>query len=122
MFDPAPQTITPAEQVDPVTDLLIKAKAVIDTPDKWFSGEQNTLSITPRRCAMMAIWRCQGVVKPSVVNAAIDRLVMALPPKFRTHYMASGPDHGTCVVVYNDSASTTHADIMALYDRAIADR
>jgi hypothetical protein len=42
------------------------------------------------------------------VRAVAEALVSALPPD------------QTSVVVFNDAPTTTHADILALYDRAIA--
>lgn len=97
-----------------LTDLMA-ARDLIDTPEKWTKG------IDQRGCAMCAIWAVSTVTNPDARSyaprwdAACKALVGALPKNF-TGY---GPI-GHPVVAFNDADDTTHADIMALYDRAIA--
>lgn len=80
-------------------DDLIAAKALIDTPEKW----------TEYYDVHDAIW---SVVKAGPDHNArllrcIDALAEFLPPRFKH------PGR------YGQHRTTTHADIMALFDRAI---
>lgn len=93
-------------------DDLIAAKALIDTPEKWGKGNGTFLFgqvPSHQNCAMTACGRV-------AVDAGRDddyppmhaALNSALPSEFRS------------VWSFNDAIKTTHADIMALFDRAIA--
>jgi hypothetical protein len=92
---------------------LIAARDLIDTPEKWTKG------IDQKGCAMCALWAVSTVTNPDASSwsprwdAAAKALAAAVP---------SGVDRslGHPVVAFNDADDTTHADIMALYDRAIA--
>lgn len=84
---------------------LIAAKALIDTPEKWGKG---TYEPSPGcYCALGALDAASegGRWTPFEVMAA---LTIALP------------DSAKDIVAFNDDPNTTHADIMALFDRAIA--
>lgn len=84
---------------------LIAAKALIDTPEKWGKGE-----FEPRPgcyCAVGAIWK--------VTDGEGTRYVA---PVFALWKVL--PGDWTNAAGYNDDPETTHADIMALFDRAIA--
>lgn len=96
--------------ISPVRGLaedLIAAKALIDTPEKWGKG-------SPRRpagclCAMDALTK--GVYRRFGFNrfSAAESVLKA--------NLKRGAKH---IAQFNDWPSTTHADIMALFDRAIA--
>lgn len=91
-------------------DDLIAARALIDTPEKWIKG----VDFTPdHRCSLKAVADAtnqpMGGFRWSDCENA---LIKALPSNLRGHA-------GHSVVVFNDRPSTTHADIMALFDRAI---
>lgn len=92
-------------------DDLIAAKALIDTPAKWTKGAYN---IDGRLCALGACeeigyhhWRY--LETPKALSAA-------LPER-----LPDGWERGdaSAVAAYNDLPTTRHADIMALFDRAI---
>jgi hypothetical protein len=91
-------------------DDLIAARALIDTPEKWALGP---LVEDGRRCAIRAI---EAVVHTDVVwrkpkHPAYQALCEALPSEWTD-------EHGLYSVgTYNDAHE--HADIMALFDRAI---
>lgn len=92
-------------------DDLVAAKALIDAPEKWGQGEYET---SPGcYCALGAVAKATGV-DPAPWNVEVgvlyDALKAALPPKAAR----------LSVVDFNDAPETTHADIMALFDRAIA--
>jgi hypothetical protein len=87
---------------------LIAAKALIDTPEKWVKGALKTGDCL---CAMGAVHAVlpknyHGLISDT---AQFRALQSALPDGFRWS-----------VPSFNDDPSTTHADIMALFDRAIA--
>jgi len=101
-------------------ELLIKAKALIDTPSKWCrdsyardaAGEKIKLVCDPR----VVSWCIMGALR-AVALRCTDR-------RWETTYTAcsdvvrrvSSPSD---FVKFNDDPATTHADIMALFDRAI---
>lgn len=95
-----------------VRENLIAARALIDTPEKWgkgldsFTYDREELSCTA--CAHEALRRVVGKQWGRAIVAECKALQAALPDGFRE------------VPVYNDHPETTHADIMALFDRAIA--
>lgn len=83
-------------------DDLIAAKALIDTPEKWRKGSFGWAGCY---CAAGALRLVLG--QNFEVSEAWGALWGALPPGERG------------VVSFNDDPSTTHADIMALFNRAI---
>jgi hypothetical protein len=88
-------------QMSDVVKNLKAAKVLIDTPEKWGKG-----SLQPADNCFCAIGAVMDVSMDWVAGA--NRLSEHLPDGFRR------------VVEYNDHPDTTHADIMALFDRAIA--
>lgn len=86
---------------------LKAAKALIDTPEKWGKGDD----VSNRRlCTMLA---CSSIsLGPT---GAFDQMRAALLEALPPHASRSVPQ----VVNFNDHPDTTHADIMALFDRAI---
>lgn len=92
----------------PVRENLIAARALIDTPEKWVKDAHEKDGCY---CAMGAI----GAVLPRNYHGWVSdtaqyrALAAAVPAEF----------HGN-VPNFNDHPATTHADIMALFDRAIA--
>ena len=87
-----------------VKDDLIAAKALIDTQEKWRQDGRYGL-LSGSLCAEGA---CMTATRS--YNQLVDFLYDALPGKNRWKSVAE----------YNDDRRTTHADIMALFDRAIA--
>ena len=96
-----------------VRENLIAAKALIDTPEKWLKGK---LSDREERCF------CAYGAVASVTNyeagediAMVEALRRALP-----HAFAPNPRGILDIAQFNDLPTTTHADVMAWFDRAIA--
>ncbi len=93
-----------------VRENLIAAKALIDAPDKW---AKCAISDDGTMCALRAIEAVCGltysegyyVPEGQALQRALDDM--------------NGPENGVAVGPYNDARSTTHDDIMALFDRAI---
>lgn len=93
-----------------VKENLIAAKALIDTPEKW--GKEEYLDkLSGCMCAYGAIgvtlnttsWlTAEDSAEASALEDALDEC------------------WGRNVAAFNDAPDTTHADIMALFDRAIA--
>lgn len=96
-------------------DDLIAARALIDTPDKW---TQHTYARNPHGEITFpeegdAICFCgQGAVFRVLGNSNSDRLDAALE--------ALNQAAGCYFVKLNDDPATTHADVLAVFDRAIA--
>lgn len=94
-----------------VKENLIAAKALIDTPEKWIKGE---LVSNGCYCSVGAIEQTVPFAPGECAEyAAIEA---ALPPEFED----DTSDWNSVVAQFNDDPTTTHADIMALFDRAIA--
>lgn len=90
-------------------EVLIAAKALIDTPGKWCKGAYK--SNDGRYCAVGA---ADAVAPASTATRVVvyDALFDAMPRWYRSRkYIASK---------FNDARRTTHADVMAWFDRAIA--
>ena len=97
-------------------DDLIAAKALIDRPEKWGKGRNRVALADGTACyctagALYYATRFCGNVSLAAdrASACEDALAGLLPP---IRY--------TGIRGFNDDPSTTHADIMALFDRAIA--
>ena len=89
-----------------VHENLIAAKALIDTPEKWIKEHY---VLEGCRCASGAVRFVEsGGDEFGPLGEAHAAMRMVLPAGF-----PSIPD-------FNDHPDTTHADIMALFDRAIA--
>ncbi|HWU19350.1 MAG TPA: hypothetical protein VN155_16840 [Devosia sp.] len=93
-----------------VKENLIAAKALIDMPEKWIKGTFHAWMPSGTECFCLA----GAVIEASSHDTdglreaeTISALVGAL-------------DGFDTVIGFNDAAATTHADIMALFDRAIA--
>lgn len=98
---------------------LIAAKALIDTPEKWAHQE-------PQRqhyggaclCAMDALDKAIETNDLTYPNGL--RLHQALEDALPVGFALQDGALDSPVAQFNDHPFTTHADIMALFDRAIA--
>lgn len=124
-FDNTPHTDTRS-----VVDVLRDAKAVISSPDMWCKGaiyDRRPLSnggTTLTYCAVGAIMSVSNaselspnsLVMSALSNKAIGYLASA------ARYSADGyiyTSPGMVVQKINDSITTTHTDMMRLFDKAI---
>lgn len=88
-----------------VRENLIAAKALIDTPDKWI---KDRFADGGCFCAAGALKYGSGFEAGEVWESAEYKALLAQVPG------------GRPLPSFNDDPNTTHADIMALFDRAIA--
>lgn len=86
-----------------VADDLRAAKALIDTPEKWDRG-------FPRLTGKSIADACHEVACSD--DDRLYQLLGALRRELRGGY--------TSTMMFGDDRTTTHADIMALFSRAIA--
>ena len=94
-------------------EILIAARAKIDTPQKWCKGHEalnskgeNVLSLCESAVRFCAIGAISAVTPRYLCSSeAKNALRVALRSSF--------------ISAYNDLPGTEHADIMALYDKAI---
>ena len=96
-------------------DILRKARAVIEKPENWTKGtfarsaKGNPVSAVGRAacawCAVGAVRRVTGY--DQILFSRVGRALS---------YASDGPS----IVTINDSPKATHADVLALFDRAIA--
>ncbi len=90
---------------DPVLETLVAARALIADPSKW----AKKASSGDAHCAGLACFTAGGADGGSPGDRAWDFLETFVPD-------------GLCLPTYNDAPATTHADVLALFDRAIASR
>lgn len=91
---------------------LIAARALIDTPKKWARDWHRSGPM----CVVRALQELLGGPDAYVIHQPIYRAICdALPPEHTARYGRHS------VGRYNDLPRTTHADVMALFDRAIAE-
>lgn len=103
-------------------DDLIAAKALIDTPEKWCQGlDGYTSNEAVPLCAHGACFRRAVLADNDAVEYALRSALRAALPLVSANVRATRTreDFGT-VPEFNDHPATTHADVMALFDRAIA--
>lgn len=97
-----------------VRENLIAARALIDTPEKWGKGEYE-----PRPgcyCMAGAIFAAKGErYDPWELGESPESKAI----KQALDEVSDGPRFWHSYVEYNDDPATTHADVMALFQRAI---
>ena len=89
--------------------VLIAARAVISDPAMWYQGKWTASGGWDNDepcCAECAIMRASKTLKVNVPNLYIE-MCKYTPTKQHVH-------------IFNDRKTTTHADILAMFDRAIA--
>ncbi len=101
-----------------ILQALIAARAKIDAPEKWTKGahardsEGKVVDILSRNaCRFCADGAFRSLGEPWRWWIAREELVRATQ---------LCPAEETEIIRFNDAPATTHADIMALFDRAIA--
>lgn len=101
-------------------DILRAAKAHISEPENWFQGEYFKGSLidpdTSCACALGAV-RVANWSAHAIHSVFVD-IHDDTPAAHTLHSVL--PDGFFTVNDFNDDPNTTHADIMALFDRAIA--
>lgn len=110
------QKFAPPE-VDEVGQIILKARELLSDPGKWHQGGYKRGGAF---CVLGALgWRKKYVFRkgskaPCGSNTILARLVNALPA-----YAERSPEpQNWNIARFNDSPNTTHADILALLDRA----
>ncbi len=104
------RAVPEAEPVDEVLDALIKARAHLLDERNWCGYGAMDISATGHvsRCAVMTV---ATITQPDERQLrCLDALKEHLPAGFDS------------IADFNDEPSTTHADILALFDRAIEAR
>lgn len=113
-FDAAGFSPLTADQAKEL-ETLIRARALIEDPKNWSRKVPQAPTIAPY-CAMTACLTAAGYSQgylPSSYPKSLWRLAAALPTA----------EIGICMSIanFNDHPDTSHADILALFDRAIAE-
>lgn len=107
-FDNAPQReLTAREKTE--LDVLTRARALIEDPRDWCHGAPVS-SVEAPYCAMTACYAGSREQYAPAYAAAVLRLSAGIKNSSRRMAVAD----------FNDHPDTTHADVLALYDRAIA--
>lgn len=102
------------------SELLRAAKAKIEDPKRWTKGDTALDSRGERvgaRDATACCWCSMGALSAAgaIVPTGDDPATCML----RRCIMPRKP-YGASLVEFNDAPATTHADVMALFERAIA--
>lgn len=94
--------------------LLRRAQGLIDEPNRWTAG-------------VMARDEFGEVVSPRCVEArcfciigALEAVASTCRLSLESELMADLPDGFGFVTCFNDDGRTTHADVVALFDRTVA--
>lgn len=101
-----------------VREVLVAARALIDTPEKWVKGTVAAYA-NGDRCSVDSPKACRFCAYGSLLLATerdadlVRRAEQALD-------VAAGATDPFEYIRINDAPSTTHADVLALFDRAIA--
>ena len=90
-----------------IAQVLRDARALIDTPDKWVKGYNERDGCMCVLGAIAKVLRSRNVI-PDWEYSESAEMAKFLPAGFRQ------------IDDFNDHPTTTHADVMALFDRAIA--
>lgn len=97
-----------------IAQVLRDARALIDTPDKWAKGW----------CARLANGKATYAADSDAHSFCAVGSLLRVPPhnQQKTLEWLNGfvPSRFHRISLFNDHPKTTHADIMALFDRAIA--
>lgn len=88
-------------------EVLVAARALIDTPEKWIQGTWN-LDLASGATCFCALGALREVVG-GLAGDAFSLLCDQVPGRYKRG-----------IARFNDAPTTTHADVMALFDRAIA--
>lgn len=91
-------------------EILVAARAKISTPDKWCKGQPAT-DITG--------WPCVADSPTAYRWCVLGALILVCKRNMEAVRQAA-LCLGGGVVQFNDALTTMHADILALFDRAIA--
>lgn len=95
---------------DPVLKCLQDARQRIENPANWHQGDWSNY-----RYGKAAAWCTWGSVFVVLGSSG------EMHGRVMSYLNASTPD-GRGAISYNDDPTTTHADVLALFDRAIAAR
>jgi hypothetical protein len=108
------QKFTPVE-VDEVGQIILKARELLSDPAKWCKGYHTNAGAY---CILGAIGARDW--NDGADEEVIERIESALPLLFRlrAYVFDSWSNLKPAVAAFNDAPSTTHADILALLDRA----
>ena len=113
------------------SETLIKARALIADPGSWGKRAREHFG---RRCAVgaisQAIYGQSGRLRTCEANnePCVQALVFAMSPQQLLEVDTALMERFACecrgaawrVMAFNDKLSTTHQDVLALFDRAIA--
>jgi hypothetical protein len=95
-----------------VKDDLIAARALIDTPEKWQQAPRGMGRRNPHTHNIVESLILATAGAPYAAFPLVDALCAALPERF-----AGDDEHA--LHWFEAANATTHADVMALFDRAI---
>jgi hypothetical protein len=108
-----------------VSQILIEAKKLIDTPDKWTKWanardkDGNPLYVyTGSNAGNVACMCSNGAVMSVALPQYNSKIYLQAMQVLDRATHAAGFCMG--IVSYNDAGSTTHTDLMAIWDKAIA--
>jgi len=96
-------------------DDLIAAKALIDTPEKWVKGR----FCGDGYCALGACERAASTERGTFAHWRTLETARALGEALPDGMPQGWTREAATVAAYNDLHSTSHNDILALFDRAI---
>lgn len=105
-------------------DVLTAARAVIDTPEKWYQGDWCNDDYTCF-CSMGAIAVALGQEMDAIQagnGSACDNVVLSPATRFLERYLRDKDiPEWYSIAGFNDATDTDHALVMTIFDSAIAE-
>lgn len=93
-------------------DDLVAAKALIDTPEKWAHESKSRVTEGGScLCAIDAMTKANG--------ETFHKLHRVMTRCLPSNFSADDDNELDPIAQFNDAPTTTHADVMALFQRAI---
>ena len=87
---------------------LERARALIDTPDKWLQGKLRKSGSDGKPCRWCVLGACYQIAERDE------------PARYHNMTKALNGVLGEPVTDWNDAPERTHAEVLAAFDRAIA--
>lgn len=111
---PFDQSTYQPEVKDEVLDTLVKAREWLSDPAHWHKGSHGVRGLDGKYAATCA-WGALGLV--------LGQAQMKVPMHIQEYLHSQVPGRRfASVMQFNDHPDTTHADILGVFDRAIAAR
>ena len=105
----------------PVVDLLLTARNIIADPQRWTKGAMARMPSGHPVHAWHPLAECWCASGALELAAKRQSIKLDSPPYKQAFHILNGQDSEGMVDRVNDAPATTHADVLHLYETAIAE-